>query len=340
MSAPRAPASADRPRIVVAVDFSEPSVAAARWIAQHFARGAELVLVHVLHAPPLPRFLAGAYPSADRLIDTARAGADGRLRELSASIATGLIWPEVRVGRPDEEIVRVAAEYGAAIIGIGAPAARSGLWARLGTTAQRTLRRSPVPVLLATGMPAAAPSRMLVAVDDSDMTAPVLSWGVRLARRFSAEATVVHVLGDLLDPTIALSAPALPGEPAWAGPHAARAQSLARDAAVTEAERWLQARVQEAGGGAAITPVVVPGRGRPDEYILSEATHRGAELLVIGSSGAGAAPRFLFGSVAEAVLGGASCPVLAVPPADVPVDQAMAGAASSPSAPGAGPAPS
>jgi nucleotide-binding universal stress UspA family protein len=55
-------------------------------------------------------------------------------------------------------------------------------------------------------------------------------------------------------------------------------------------------------------------------------------LIVVGSRGAGAVPRLLFGSVAEGVLGGASCPVLVVvPPADAQGDDTATGAARPPS---------
>ena len=134
-------------RIVVAMDFSEQAITAARWVAQHFARGAELVLVHVLHVPPRPRFLRMPHAAADRLVDTARVGAEARLRELSASIATALIWPEVRVGKPDEEVVRVAADYDARLIVVGRPPVREGARGRVGITVRRILARSDIPVL-------------------------------------------------------------------------------------------------------------------------------------------------------------------------------------------------
>jgi universal stress protein E len=300
-------------RIVVAVDFTEPSLAAAAWIAQHYARGAELVLVHVLHVPPAPRFLEGRYASRDRLVESARAGAETRLRELSASVATGLVWPEVRVGKPDEEIVRVATEYGAELVVVGRPATRSGVWARIGTTAQRVLRKSAVPVLLASGMPARAPSRLLVAVDDSDMTGMVLDSAARIAQRFSAEATVMHVVSvPLFSGGVTVG-----GGLALAEDHWSRPDDEEDERAVHDAERWLAARLRDVTNGDRMTPAVVSGPVRPSDAIVEEAERRGAELVVVGSSGAGAVPRLVFGSVAEGVLRGAPCPVLmVVPPAD------------------------
>jgi nucleotide-binding universal stress UspA family protein len=297
-------------RIAVAVDFSEGSMVAARWVAQHFAPGAELVLVHVIHVPSVPRFVAGQYPSADRLVETARAGAEVRLRGLSEAVATGFIWPEVRVGKPAEEIVRVAVEYGAGLVVVGPPAARAGVWGRIGATAQRVLRRSPVPLMLAAGAAAWAPARLLVAVDDSDMTDVVLDWGGHLAERLPAEAAVLHVVSVPL-----FSGSSVPaGLPPWVGVYTPRHGSPEDGLAVREAKRWLVERLRGVDRGHRMSPAVVSGQLRPAQAIVGEAVRRRAELIVVGSSGAGAVPRLLFGSVVEGVLRDAPCPVLVVGP--------------------------
>jgi nucleotide-binding universal stress UspA family protein len=296
-------------RVVVALDLSDPSVTTAAWIAQHFAVGAELVLVHVLHLPTPPRFLEGRYPSRDRLVETARAGAELRLREIANTIATGLVWTEVRVGNPDEEIVRVAAEYGADLIVIGRSAPRAGLWSRLGTTAHRVLRRTLVPVLLAGEVPAHAPSRLLVGLDDSDLTGPVLDWTSFLLERFRGEAVVMHVVHPLeFDHTATLqrgllrsAADALDGDPV-------------EDEPLRHAQAWLDDRLEERFGSSSLrqrlTPMAV--EGLPAASLLAEASRHGSEMIVLGSRGAGAMQRFLLGSVAEAVLRDSAWPVLVV----------------------------
>jgi nucleotide-binding universal stress UspA family protein len=299
-----------RERVLVAIDFSPPSLDAASWVSRHFAPEAELVLLHVLHVPPLPRFLEGRYPSHERLVETARAGAEARLREVSASIARRLVWPEVRVGKPDEEIVRVAIEYGAAFVVVGRPATRAGVWGRIGTTAQRVLRRSPVPVLLAAGIPAGDPGHVLIAVDDSEMTDEVLQWGAVLTQRFSAEAVAMHVVSAPFYPGVT----SLNGGSAWwASEPASDGDAAADESAARDAEQWLRAKVDGADD-AAMAPLVVTGASRPIEAIIEEAARRGAELIVVGSSGAGGVPRLLLGSVAEGVLRKAQCPVFVVVP--------------------------
>ncbi|MEO8560809.1 MAG: universal stress protein [bacterium] len=299
-------------RVVVGIDFSEPSLQAARWVARHFARGAELILVHVIHVPPAPPSFRGHSPQRERLIETARAGAQMQLRELSESIATGLVWPEVRVGKPSEEIVRVATEYDADLVVVGRPEGQPGVWGCAGTTAQRVLRRSPVPVLLAREwLPAQANGgipQVLVAVDDSDMTSTVLGWGRYLAGRIAGEATVLHALDNTHYTSIATPA----GSPTWAELYTPRYGPPTAVTGIRDAERWLSERVRDIAGSVRMTPIVVGRLSSPAEVIIAEAEFRNAELIVVGSRGAGAVPRLLFGSVAERVLLGASRPVLVV----------------------------
>ncbi len=296
-------------RVLVAVDFSEPSIRAAEWIARHFARGAELVLMHAIHVPPPPRFFEGRYAPAEPLIETARAGAELRLREIGSSIATGLVWTEVRVGRPDDEILRVAADYRADVIVIGRPATRQGLWGRLGTTAQRVVRRSSVPVLLAAEVPPGPPTRLLVGLDDSDLTDPVLDWTRLLVRRSPAEAVVMHVVHPLkFDHTSTLTHGLM-----RSAADALDTDAHSEDPPLREARHWLAERIGNEGmpsANGSMIPVAI--EGLPVEVLIGEVERRGADFIVVGSRGAGAAERLLLGSVAEGVLRDSRCPVLVV----------------------------
>src|SRR5690348_9696685 len=154
-------------RIVVAVDFSEHSIAAVQWVAQHFAPRAELVLVHVLELPPPPSFWPRRVWLRADDIETYRMGAKTRLRQLGLQIGRGLLWEEVRLGRPEDEVLRVAAEYEADLIVAGSHRERTGFWNRFGSTAERILGGAEVPVLIVHGAPRGAPRLVLAAVDDS-----------------------------------------------------------------------------------------------------------------------------------------------------------------------------
>jgi nucleotide-binding universal stress UspA family protein len=49
-------------KIVVGVDFTDASLAAARWAATHFAPDAEIVLAHVVPSVRVPSFLRTHLP--------------------------------------------------------------------------------------------------------------------------------------------------------------------------------------------------------------------------------------------------------------------------------------
>ena len=184
-------------RIVVGVDFGEASIAAATWAARSFAPGAQIVLVHSIHVPEPPAFLAGLYPQTDRVIETAQTGAQQRLRDLGTSIATGLVWTEVRIGKPEVVLAAVAAEYGADLIDIGRRTVRPGIRDRLGSTPERVLRQSPIPLLLAAPQHEGAPRHLLAAIDGSVATESALGWTDHLVARYGATATLVHVVAPL-----------------------------------------------------------------------------------------------------------------------------------------------
>ena len=140
------------------------------------------------------------------------------------------------------------------------------------------------------------------------MTTEVLDWGRFLTQRVSGEATVLHAL----DNTHYSSVASLAGTPGWSDLYTPRYGPPSVVTEVRDAERWLSGRVRAIDDGERMKPVVIGRLEPPADAILAEAKLRNAELIVVGSRGAGAVPRLLFGSVAERVLLGASCPVLVV----------------------------
>lgn len=269
-------------RIIVAVDFSEASVLAARWAADHFAPEAEIVLVHIIEPPPATRSSVMRFPSMETIVNKAHSVVETRLDELRNSIAPSRSRAEIRVGSPHDELVQLAVAIGADTIVVGRQDLSSSGWARVGATAQRVARKTSLPVLLVAGAQPRTPGQVVIAVDDSDMTDDVLRWGAFLAERFTAKVTVVHAAGD--------DAP-------------------------DEDVRWITEQIGAVGGGASMQQRVTRTPVRPAEAIIAEARDLRSELLVIGSRGAGAAHQMLFGSVAESVLLSSPCPVFVVVPA-------------------------
>jgi nucleotide-binding universal stress UspA family protein len=290
-------------RVVIGMDFSAPAEAAARWTAQHLARGAELVLVHVIAIPEPPRFIRGRFPPRETLVETARVGADKRMRELSQSLGAERIWMEIREGDAASAIADVAAEYQADIIVVGAHGERAGIWRRLGSTAEQLVRRSTVPVLLATGVRDAMPERLLVAIDDDPMANAVLQWAQFLGERYDAQLTVLHavssaVLGGLLSAGAVASGVVVP------------ASEEVLVGVKQDSQGWIDEVIATAG----LDQKRVRGEvtfGDPAHELLSAAERLGSDLIVMGSHASGVRSALL-GSVAREVLRGASCPVLVV----------------------------
>jgi nucleotide-binding universal stress UspA family protein len=290
-------------RIVIGIDFSEHSIAAAQWVARALAPRAELVLVHVLELPPPPWFLRSRFSLRPQDVEMCRAGARARLRELGRQVGRGMLWEEVRSGRPEDEVLRVAREYEADLIVVGSHRERTGFWNRFGSTAERILGGSTVPVLVVHGAPRTVPRLVLAAIDDSATGRKVINGTQALAQRLGASGKVLHVLP-----------PNMPYQLSLAG------EVVVHDDQYVEAERelvesaraWLAERVEDVP--TRLEPTVL--LGDTPEAILREARLSGADLLVLGRERKGRIRRHLLGSVTGTVIRGASCPVLVIPSPD------------------------
>ena len=290
-------------RIIVGVDFSDPSIAAALWTARHLGRGAELILAHSIAVPEPPGFLRGRYPSRDGIIETARIGAAARLRKLATAIGAERVRWEILTDDPAGRIERLADEVGADLIVIGKHGARSGLWRGLGTTAERVSRSTSVPVLLVEGNPETRPRRMLVAVDDDDVTEWVLAWAARLAEHFDATVTLIHVVSAaVLTHVLSMAAVTAGGGEVD--------ESAIGDEFREDAERWLRRLVDTRPR--LDRAQYITAAGNPAEAILAAAERVGADLIVLGSRRPGRLRRAVLGSTASEVLHRATRSVLVV----------------------------
>lgn len=139
---------------------------------------------------------------------------------------------------------------------------------------------------------------LLVPVDFSDTTAPVIAQAQVLAKALG---------GDLVLLKVAEPEPDFVGfEP---GPATVRV-ALAHDYRA-EHVRLDELKAQAAVGGLAVAALHV--QGPIVEKILDMAADRSAALIVMGSHGHGALYELLVGSITQGVLKGAKCPVVVVP---------------------------
>jgi nucleotide-binding universal stress UspA family protein len=291
-------------RLLIAVDFSETALAAARYAVQSFAPGAEVVLLHVIDPPTRPRFARDKLPAEDRLEATAREFASTHMRELAGHLSDASSPRlEIRVGKPFEVIASVAQETRATLIVIGPHGDRPRPWRFLGTTADRVVRTAPVPVLVATAPTTHPPRRILVPIDDDAIASPTLEWTRTLADRFDADVNLLHVWSNAVYSHVASMSYA----ESWSEAEARREIEKELHNA---AEHWLNHLARTGVARERVTSTVAWGSA--GDVIIETAETAGAELIILGRNGTGLVSGALLGRTTATVLHGARCPVLVV----------------------------
>ena len=153
------------------------------------------------------------------------------------------------------------------------------------------------------------PTKILLATDDSSEAELATQTAVDLARMSESELHVVHVLDVAPSPAL-LYPEATDPEGAEVSDQALemdlqrRAEQRGRQIMDAETER-----VQSAGGTVAGSHLAL---GDAPREIVHLAEDLGAGLIVMGSRGRGGIRRALMGSVSDAVVRHAHCPVLVV----------------------------
>lgn len=302
-------------RVLVGIDFSAPSLAAARWAAESFAPRAELVLVHVIPEARTPAYLARLYStSRPGVAATERSSALFRgLLALATSVGGARATADVRTGEPAAQLSRAAKELRADVIVTGRAGQRTatGIGRQLGTTADRLVRSASVPVLVAARVAQGAPRSVFAAIDDSRIGDSVLAWGVYLARELDARLTALHVVDRGEQAAGENTVPSFDegGNGASALARAIASGDPIRDAA----DAWLRSRVREAGYDPSHADIAV-AVGDTRHELLAAAECLEAGLVVIGRQGADGSERTGIGSTTRAALRPSSRPVLVIPP--------------------------
>jgi nucleotide-binding universal stress UspA family protein len=143
------------------------------------------------------------------------------------------------------------------------------------------------------------PTKILLATDASEEAALAARTATDIADKTDSELHVVLV--GLSAAYVGMGPPEIADIPA------PRQQELNE-----EAQRLLDAQVEQIkadGGTVAQAHLRI---GRPDEQIVDSAEEIGAGLIVMGSRGLGGIRRLLMGSVSDSVVRHAHCPVLIV----------------------------
>lgn len=280
-------------RLLVATDFSTRSDRALRRaciLAKQLP--ARLVLVHAVDSDR-PAVLVDAERQAASVL------LDGVRRALSE--VDGLDCETLLTQGEASSALAEAVERTAADLVVLGPHRRDVLRdVFVGTTAERTIRAARGPVLMCNAVPVGAYRRVVVGIDGSEASAHALRVLGKLGVARGAAVSGTHVF-DAPAAHLRLRAP---------GQSAEIAESVGEERA--RASRALSAFF-DAHGLAPLPMDLLLNEGSADRMLHAAARDCGADLLVLGTHGRSGLRRRMLGSVAEAVLRGATVDVLAVP---------------------------
>ena len=291
--------------MLLAIDFTPPSLAAARWAVGNIAAGAEPILAHVI-----PFAGPGAGTPAAENMQAREAALAGSLRGFAATLRGGLSAARIvlHVGRASQGLSDAAVETGAPLIVLGRRGNANRRRVGEPNVTERVVRGTGASVLVVPEDVVEPPRHVIAAVDDGPFVAAVLGAASRVAALHGCQLTLVHVLSPVAGAYDRLiraaqhlvargrrhrrpTAPVTPGVlPKQSSP---RLIAMARSAV--------------ANGGTLDVSV-----GDAAREIAAAAASRQSPLLVVGLRGADGAPVGSIGSVARELLARASVPVLAI----------------------------
>lgn len=268
--------------ILVGYDGSPDSERALRWAAREARwRGTVLTVCHAC-APGDIEARSSYDDASDPMLPAAEQILTEGLRFARTIMGAGQARPLLAVGPAAQVLCEHSADVGMVVVG---PRGRGGLpGSLLGSVAQRVCAHARGRVVVVRGhwYPAAeyAPGPVAVGADGSD--------GSRAAVAFAAEEAVLRAV-----PLLAVCALAdAPGSLGGTGP---MQEAFDRDTA-----RWEKEYPE-------LTILRQVTFGQPRTALLDAAS--GAQLLVVGSRGRGGLKGMLLGSVSQAMLHHARCPV-------------------------------
>jgi len=296
-STPAAMPAEHHPCVLFATNGSPEANAALRFAAALAWRDGLLLRVLTV-LEPLPAFPAqGSVAAYEITIGMERA--EGILERVRADLAKfAAMQPALTsmlVGTPGTSIAEAARQWRARYIILGA--GKHGALERMltGDTVVRVLRHSAAPVIAVPAPAGTLPRTGIVAVDFGPASIAAAKHAATVIG--SGALHLVHVRPEVDVPAT---------DPhAWAEVYESGAQSLLKK--LTDDLRTSHPDIRTD------TTLV---RGHPSKVLLDQAEEIGVDLIAVGQHGHGTVERFLFGSVAHAIVRSAKCAVLVAPPVE------------------------
>jgi nucleotide-binding universal stress UspA family protein len=307
-------------KIVVGVDFSDASLAGARWVATHLAPQAELLIVHVVAVADAPMYLREYIGSTINQRAKSAQALYTALRGFAGLLGADRVRIGIRTGVPWSELAQVADEVKADLICVGRGQKRQGSSRFGATTPQRLLAISKIPVLVIP-QGVAQPGRILAALSGHAGDERVISVASELANAWASRLEAVHVVETDVHQTP--RTPALHGAVERIGAKT-RAEgrttgidSLGEDALGALATDWLSSAVLSASADGSAGSVVRSGDAG-QELIASAHDETCTSVIVMGRARAAhectdSTTGYHCGSTTRMVLWSAPGPVFVLP---------------------------
>jgi nucleotide-binding universal stress UspA family protein len=261
-------------RILLATDGSkEAELAATTAVGLTKATASEL---HVLNVEPAQDVL------------------DEHVKEIE-NLGGAVARSHARTGDVTKEVLDLAEKLGAGLIVMGSRGKGRIKRLAMGSVSDSVARHAHCCVMVARWKPLVFPAKILLCTDGSEDAALAAQTAAELVERTGSELHMVHAGWAL--------------HRAYTGwPVAPLPPGVSQEALDRGARNLLEAEVKRMEG-AEVARVHLRS-GRADEEICVLAEELGADLIVMGCRGRGAVRRALMGSVSDAVIRHAHCPVL------------------------------
>jgi len=308
-------------KIIIGIDFSDASLAGARWVADHLAPKADLLLVHVVSVPRPPIYL---HEHIAPTIDQRSALAPRlytALRGFADLLGYGRARVGIRTGVPWSALARVADEVKADLICVGRGNKRQGSSRFGATTPQRLLGVSRVPVLVIPQGIVMKPSRVLAALSGRPGGERVMPVAKSLASAWGSQLEAIHVVEADVRQDSRISPGAsrtrMIGTQSTDDGRSIGIDALDESALCTLAGQWIASTISGAGMTAGEQPSIRIGDAG-QELIASARNEPGPSVVVMGRVGETLPipplrAQYRCGSTTRMVLWAAPCPVIVVP---------------------------
>ena len=301
-------------QILVAVDFSESSVAALKqavWLASR--TGASITLAHVLQTLHSP-VTSEADPKVDMLTDlwmkagesqeefeaAARKETDAKMRRMVEQHADSIeVQTRIFIGSSFAEIVYAVKNERYDLVFAGTRGLAQWEQFLVGSTAKRLIRKCPSSVWVVKAEHVGQPKVVMAATDFSDVSFKAATEGLWIAQQADAEFHLLHVV-DSND---------VPEDAICRIPKGSSLQQEINE----EATKRMNAFLDSLSVDRAQLQVYLAW-GTPWKEIRRVAKHQGVDLVVMGTVGRSGIQGLFLGNTAEKVLDSCDCSILTVKP--------------------------